>query len=240
MLPGKSLIDQFLGPQGTDRLRQMAGNVTGQASQTARGMDGRSLATGALAGGLAGLLLSGGSPKKLLKGAVQAGGVALIGGLAYKAYSDWQAGKAAQPVAADAPPPALPAPDGTAFLPSDPAAADSLSLKLVRAMVAAAKADGHVTASERRRILAQLPELGLGDEAQAIIASEIEAPLDPGAIAALAATPEEAAEIYAASLLVVDPEAPAEAGYLALLAARLRLDPQLVQHLHAGAGAVTL
>ena len=47
-----------------------------------------------------------------------------------------------------------------------------------------------------------------------------------------------ATEIYAASLLVVDPEAPAEKGYLAMLAARLGLDPGLVAHLHARAEAL--
>jgi uncharacterized membrane protein YebE (DUF533 family) len=102
-------------------------------------------------------------------------------------------------------------------------------------MVAAAKADGHVTAMERRRIGTQLDTLGLGPEAQALITDELDAPLDVGRIAGLARTPEEAAEVYAASLLVVDPEAPAEKGYLAMLAARLQLDPALVSHLHARA-----
>lgn len=225
MLPGKSLLDQFLGPDAQTKLRDITS-------------DRKSLATGAVAGGLIGLLLSGGKPKKLVKNAVKMGGVALVGGLAYKAYQDWQAGKAPAPQTGGTEPPALPKPEGTVFLPSDTSAAEELSLKLVRAMVAAAKADGHVTSTERRKIAAQLPELGLGAEAEAIISDELDAPLDVGRVAAMAASPEEAAEIYAASLLVVDPEAPAERGYLAMLAARLRLDPGLVQHLHANAEAL--
>jgi len=55
----------------------------------------------------------------------------------------------------------------------------------------------------------------------------------------LRAPKEEAAEIYAASLLVVDPDLPAEKGYHALLAARLKLDPKLVEHLHANAAAIS-
>lgn len=222
MLPGKSLIDQFLGPDAMKKVGELT-------------KDRKSLATGAAAGGVLALLLSGGKPKKLIKNAVKLGGVALVGGLAYKAWQDWQAGRQPQAAGAGAPPPALPKPEGTVFLPADTGAAEALSLKLVRAMVAAAKADGHVTSAERRRIAAQLPELGLGSEAEALIAEELDAPLDVGRIAALAASPEEAAEIYAASLLVVDPEAPAERGYLAMLAARLRLDPDLVRHLHANA-----
>ena len=190
----------------------------------------------AVAGGLLGVLLGGKDTRRLAGSALKIGGAAALGGLAYKAWSDWQAGKAAG--AADAAPAALPPPDavqGTAFLPADPVAADDLSARLVRAMVAAVKADGHVTTQERRRIEGQIAELGLGPEAQALIAAELDAPLDPGRIAALAQGPEEAAEIYAASLLVVDPEAPAEKGYLAMLAARLNLDPGLVAHLHARA-----
>lgn len=46
---------------------------------------------------------------------------------------------------------------------------------------------------------------------------------------------ETAAEIYAASLLIADPSGPAERGFLAMLAAWLKLDPGLVEHLHANA-----
>lgn len=224
MLPGKSLLDQFLGPDAMKKVGELT-------------KDRKSLATGAAAGGVLALLLSGGKPKKLIGNAVRMGGVALVGGLAYKAYQDWQAGKQPGAATGDAPP-ALPKPEGTVFLPSDAGAAEALSLKLVRAMVAAAKADGHVTSAERRKIAARLPELGLGAEAEALISEELDAPLDVGRIAALASSPEEAAEIYAASLLVVDPEAPAERGYLAMLAARLKLDPKLVEHLHANAEAL--
>lgn len=223
MLPGKSLLDQFLGPDAMKQVEGLTGNR-------------KSLATGAVAGGALAFLLSGGKPKKMVKNAVKMGGVALVGGLAYKAYQDWQAGRS--PAAAAEAPPALPRPEGTVFLPAETDKAEALSLKLVRAMVAAAKADGHVTTAERRRIAAQLPELGLGQEAEALIAQELDAPLDAGRIAELAGSQEEAAEIYAASLLVVDPEAPAERGYLAMLAARLKLDPRLVEHLHANAQAL--
>ncbi len=227
----KSLLDQFLGPN--------AGGGNAGQNQQGGGSNHASLAKGALAGGLVGLLMSGGSPKKMIKRAVKMGGAAVVGGLAYKAYSDWQAGKnPQQAVAGPGEVPALPAPEGTPFMPSNAAEAEDLSLRLVRAMVAAAKADGHVTTAERRRIMSQLPELGLGAEAEALIAEELDAPLDVGRVADMAKSPEEAAEIYAASLLVVDPEAPAERGYLAMLAARLQLDPGLVEHLHANAHAL--
>ena len=102
-------------------------------------------------------------------------------------------------------------------------------------MIAAAKADGQITPAERARIADTLPQLGLGPEAQELIAAELDTPLDIGAVAALAHGEEQAAEIYAASLLAIDPDGAAEKGYLAMLAARLRLDPGLVEHLNARA-----
>lgn len=228
MKDAKSLLDGLLGGRG---------GLGGLASGAKGAWDGQSgLAKGAMAGGLLGILMGGSGTRRMATSALKVGGAALIGGLAYKAYEDWQAGKAATSQPTDLA--ALPAPEGTAFLPADPIAADDLSARLLRAMVAAAKADGHVTPTERRRIGGQLATLGLGDEAQSLIEAELDSPLDVGAIAGLAKSQEEAAEIYAASLLVVDPDAPAEKGYLAMLAARLQLPPGLVEHLHARAASL--
>lgn len=227
MTQAKSLLDQLLGAA------QDAGGRGGDLSRLLAGKGG--LATGALAGGLMGLLMGGKGTRKLAKTVLKYGGAAVVGGLAYRAWQDWQANR--QPPAPGTPP-ALPDPSGTAFLPAAAPAQEDLAARLVTAMVAAAKADGHVTDDERARIAAQLGLLGLGTEARRLIEDELARPFDVGAVAALARTPEEAAEVYAASLLVVDPEAPAEKGYLAMLAARLGLDPGLVAHLHAGAASL--
>ena len=80
---------------------------------------------------------------------------------------------------------ALPSPQGSEFLPEGDDA-DRLATSLLQAMIAAAKADGHVTADERARIDGQLANLGLEDEAAALIAAELDAPLDVDRIAALA------------------------------------------------------
>jgi uncharacterized membrane protein YebE (DUF533 family) len=232
MKDAKSILDSLMGS-----VTQMTGGAGsgGLAGKAKSAWDGQSgLGKGAIAGGLLGILLTGGG-RKVLGTGLKVGGAALIGGLAYKAYEDWKAGKSAT---AEPGPVALPKPDGTAFLPSDPASADDLAARLLQAMVAAAKADGHVTTEERARIESQLGSLGLGTQAHAMIAAELDAPLDAGRIASLARSQEEATEIYAASLLTVDPDGAAEKGYLAMLAARLNLPVDLVAHLHARAAAL--
>ena len=213
--------------------QQGAGGIDLQGLMTGPG----GLATGALAGGLAGLLLGGKKPRKLAKSALKVGGVALVGGLAYKAWRDWQANKTPATVAPQPTQDVLP-PADSPFMPSSDAEEKNLSRVLMRAMIAAAKADGHVSEEERRRIADRLAALKLNAADMAFIDEELSGPLDIDTVAKGAACPEQAAEIYAASLLVVDPNGAAERGYLAMLAARLNLDPGLVQHLHANAGAL--
>lgn len=235
MKDAKNLLDGLMRGLGGKTGGSGGMGGLGDIAQQAKGMwDRQSGATkGAVAGGgLLAVLLGGKDTRKVAGTALKLGGMAVVGGLAYKAWQDWQAGKSPEIAKSDSPV-ALPAPEGTPFMPADQAQAEDLATRLVQTMVAAAKADGHVTPDERAKIESQLAQLGLDAEAEALIAKELDAPLDVGRIAALARTPEEGAEIYAASLLVVDPEGAAEKGYLAMLAARLGLDPELVKHLHA-------
>ncbi|MFN4155617.1 MAG: tellurite resistance TerB family protein [Paracoccaceae bacterium] len=236
MFNAKSLLDSVIGQVNQATGGQIGVQSADDLGQKAKELWGgqSTLGKGAIAGGLMGILMTKGGRRMLGTGA-RVGGAALIGGLAYKAWQDWKDGKA---VTTEPGPVALPQPGDTRFLPTDAAQANDLSARLLQAMVAAAKADGHVTADERARIDGQLAALGLEAEASALIAAELDAPLDAGRIAALARTEEEAAEIYAASLLVVDADGAAEKGYLAMLAARLQLDAGLVAHLHAKAEAL--
>ncbi len=232
MKDAKSLLDSLMGSvSGITR-----GAGLGDLATKAKGAwdDQSTLAKGAIAGGLLGVLLSG-NARRMLGTGVKVGGMAMIGGLAYKAWEDWKAGKSA-----DAGGEVEAAPDGTAFTPIDTDLADNLAARLLQAMVSAAKSDGHVTDTERASIDAQLGSLGLGDEATAMITAELAAPLDVGRIAALAEQPEDGVQIYAASLLVVDPDGAAEKAYLASLADRLGLAADLVAHLHAKAATLRM
>lgn len=219
----KQLFAQYLGGQ--------AGQATDGASK-ANTFGG--LAGGALAGGLVGLLTGTKTGRKLGKGALVYGGTALLGGLAYKAWRDWQNGKPAPiPQAATAAGAALPPmpPSGSAFLPQPGEEAD-LNRALIRAMIGAAKADGRVDAEEQQRIFHHINTLGVDAATRSFVMDELAKPLDLDAIVASATCPETAAEIYVASLIAIDPSGAAEKGYLSMLAVRLKLDPGLVDHLH--------
>lgn len=262
MFDARKLLDQFLGAGGlpgatapnqlpqTTPDQQPAGVSQGDGSPLdglpGGDMLGRMLNSGALggaaAGGLATLLLTNKTSRKMAGSLVKYGALAAVGGVAYKAYSDWQAGKSADvtrtETASAAPPPP---PDNSAFLAGGaPEAQSDLSLALLRAMIAAAKADGHIDADEQQRIFGFLDQVDLDTEAKAFVMDELRAPLDIDAVARAATSQEIAAELYAASLLIVDEQNPAEKGYLAMLAARLKLPQDLVDHLHASVSGANL
>lgn len=223
MFDPQKLLEQFLGgSQGNTPARD--GKTGGMTSPDFM----KGLAAGGVAGGLAGILLGGKTSKKLAKGAVKLGGTAALAGLAYKAYESWRASQQA-PVAEVAPPmkDVTPQPEGTRFLPSASTERDGMSLAILRAMISAAKADGHIDAQEHQRIFAKLDALDLDTEEKAFIIDELRKPLDIDAVVKAAVTPELAVEIYAASFLAIDPDDPAEQAYLAMLASRLKLDPGL-------------
>ena len=186
------------------------------------------LAAAGAAGGLAGLFLGGGKPKKLAKNAVKFGGVALVGGLAYKAWRDWQS-KNATPGAAQ------PIQHGreALFVPESHDEQARLARVLAQAMITATKADGRVTTAEKTRIIDQLTTLGVCDSDLGFIRTEIDKPFDMETLVREATSPELAVEIYTASLLAIDADGMAERGYLNMLATRLALDPSLVEQIHS-------
>jgi uncharacterized membrane protein YebE (DUF533 family) len=215
--------------------KQLFSQYRGSHVATSGDDSGNTPNPGGLAGGaLAGLLTGRKTGRKLGKNALIYGGTALVGGLAYKAWRDWQDGKPVNETVSaidNEVQPDIP-PSGSGFLPS-PGCEDDLKRALLRAMIRATKADGRIDPDERQRIFKQVEALGLDEDTRAFVHDELSSPLDIDAIAGAAAREETAAEIYAASLMAIDRSRPAEQGYLALLAARLNLDTGLVQHLNA-------
>lgn len=233
MLNARKLLDDLLGSQvpGTQ------GTVRDKAGQAAQMARDNPLAAGALAA----VLLGTGTGRKLTGSALKIGGMAAVAGLAYKAYQSYQAGNAPSApsgAAEDARGEMLPPPADSPFDPGTaPQGSDEFALILVRAMISAARADGHVDAEERRRIADRVALAGLDAESQAFLNRELEQPVDLDAIVGAARNEEQRVEIYTASRIAIDPETRAERGYLDLLAGRLGLPDALVDHVDATVSA---
>jgi uncharacterized membrane protein YebE (DUF533 family) len=233
MFDAKSLLDQFLGAgngaaggrPGSSRWGDMANTVRGKLTQPGVG----TFAGGAAAGGLLGVLLGSGKVRKMAGGVLGYGAAAAIGALAHKAYQNWQQGQ--RPAdAAPATPADVPA-RGSPWAPIAAPTGEAFELALIRAMIGAAKADGHMDDAEQRRLFDQVDRLGLDAEAKAFVFDAMRETVSLDDIARHATTPEQAAEIYLASRLAIEPDHPAERAYLQALANRLRIEPELAAHL---------
>lgn len=187
-------------------------------------------AVGAAAGaGLLAVLLGQKSVRKMAGGLVGVGASAALGALAYRAWQNWNSG---QPVAAAPVATAADAPlENSPFLPKADASGQPFALALIKAMVAAANADGHIGPEEHKQIFDAANRAGFDPEAKAFIFDALSNPPTVRQIAAMADGMEQAAELYLAARLAIDPDHPSEKAFLESLAQAMNLPPQFVVHL---------
>ncbi len=178
---------------------------------------------GAAAGGALGLLLGSKRGRRFGGKALKLGSLAALGALAYKAYGSWQAQQQAQQARpqGSAAAPVLQPPRTVNLLPAPEVELHSLAM--LRSMIAAAKADGHLDERERGLVEAELGRLQADAATRRWLEDEIRRPLDPADVARAAGSPEMAAEMYLASLLVADETSFMERAYLDELARQLKL-----------------
>ena len=219
-----SILNQVLngGQQITQQRKSggTLGNILGNINNdTLKGFGGGVAATGLLS------LLMG--KKGFGSNALQLGSMAALGALAYNAWKNYQSGQAAPVSAAQGQ--FIPAEERTQ---AQSAQASELTIK---AMIAAAAADGRIDTAESSAILAQIGTENA--EARAWLEQQIHNPPTPQTLAAeVGNDPALAAEIYLASRIVCGDLDRKEIVYLHELAEALHLDDALVEKLEHQAG----
>jgi uncharacterized membrane protein YebE (DUF533 family) len=222
MFDARKLLDQVMGAIPAEaRAKLPTGATSGANGQ---------LLTGALAGGVLGMLAGNKSARKF---ATKSAGTALkLGGLAAVAaigYTAWQRSRGQSEAPMQLPP------AGSPF--AIEAVDDTLARGVLVAMIQGAKADGHIDAQEHARIFEQIDQMGLDGEAKAFVMDELREPLSAARIAGYAKSPEAAAELYAATLLAMDPDTPEERNFLIRLQGALDLAPDLAAQIEAAVRA---
>jgi uncharacterized membrane protein YebE (DUF533 family) len=236
MFDPKSLLDQFLGGNAGGQPGGIGG-MARNAQQKFQTSGMNSFGGGAAVGGVLGLLLGGKGVRKMAGGAMGYGGAAVLGALALRAYQSYQQGQAVQStvpasmneltqIPPSQLPHALPAADGSPF-----------ELLLMRAMIGAAKSDGHIDTQEQQHVFEQVEKLGLDAESKAAVFDLLAKPLDLAKLDASVGTEAQRAEIYLAARLATDGNHPGERAYLDALAARLQLPAPLRAHLENQLGS---
>jgi len=185
-------------------------SLLGQKSGSGKSDLSQMLVPGAL-GGLAGLLLSSKSSRKMLAkygtGALLVGGGAVAGSVLWNKYKD--------KLRAD--------PQTASQYVEAPAPLDVRTERLILALVFAAKSDGHIDAKEQQAIEQQLREAGIEEQGRAMIARAMEQPLDPQRLARDVHNEEEALELYFISCAAIDIDHFMERSYLNALGEALKL-----------------
>lgn len=195
---------------------------------------------GALAGGALGLLLGNKKFRKMGGKVATYGGIAALGAVAYRAYQDWQTKQGEPGSTAPASPPAAAAPmpvTPQAFAQLPAPEIEEHSRNVLAAMISAAKSDGHIAEAEQQLLDAEFQRFQGTGEDHRWVTTQLARPADPAAIARLAQTPEQGAEIYLASVLVTGADSFMERAYLDELARQLGLAPELKTQLEQTAMA---
>jgi uncharacterized membrane protein YebE (DUF533 family) len=220
----KSVLDRLMAG-GQDLYRKgedaAAGRLGyGDDAESRKQMRNTALAGGAAAGVL-GLLLGTRGGRSVARTGLVLGGLGYLGKMAYDAYQK-HAGGAAQ---ADA------QPAGELAGPQ----AEARGAAILVAMIAAAKADGHIDAAEKKLITDRVADLGA--EAQSVLMDELSKPLDPVEVASHADSDQARREVYAVSVMVCGADHAEERAYLDRLAGALGLAPALAAEIERSVAA---
>lgn len=232
------LLEQLLRAGQGSRAQQGSGSMSSQdgLGGLLGGLLGGGNATdggGGLGGLLGGLLggrggsSAGGNSQGRSAGGVNYAALASLGMMAYQAYQSWQRSQAAAPQQAVRTVDQLSGPE-----------AEDHSHAILRALIAAAKADGRIDEQEQQLIYAEIKRHTSDPQLQQWLDEEVSKPLDAAEVAQSAQDPAMAAEMYLASVMLVDDQQPAERAYLDELAGALQIDPTLQVHLEQQAKRV--
>jgi uncharacterized membrane protein YebE (DUF533 family) len=209
------------------------------------GMATKNFAAGLLTGGVATSLLG---RKDTVETVAKVGGLALLGTLAYKAYGNYQqqktvGGNASVKTAVTQSAQGMISKAGgllsglmgnnqaaelsqplQANNPEQNQANSELAIAIIRAMIGAAKADGHMDEAETQKIMGNMESGGLSAQEKSLLMREIANNPNVTVIAQGVSKPEDAAQVYLAALIVCDSQCTNEQNYLRNLANVLKLE----------------
>lgn len=223
-----NLLNQFIG---TENQSDAGKNITGISNLLGKIRNSlpESLVGGAAAGSIVALLTSNKSARKFASTAASYGGAAVLGGLAFKAFKNWQLNSQYQsPVTRQS---ATTCSDSTIgyenYHYGSHVAAPDYELKLIKAMIASAKADGHIDAEEQHEIFQSIARMNLSSEMKTTVFDLLNHPISMEDIVRGVHDIGQKSELFLAACLVVDPDIPSVNVHLDQMANALMLPEDL-------------
>ena len=225
------------GGSAQDGLRDIIEKMGGQGANTddivgqiTDFLSKNKLGAGAALGGLGALILGTRTGRSIAVNAAKLGALAVVGGLAYKAYQNYRNGQspeASRNIVPEA------APGGTGF--EADRVSNEAARTYIRGMIAAAASDGRLDGEEQQRILGSLQQQGLDREAEEFLAHELNNPATIDDLVRGVRDDAEALQLYTAARVAIEPDTRGEQEFLYVLAERLGISHELRAHIEAGA-----
>ncbi|MFT7404111.1 tellurite resistance TerB family protein [Zhongshania sp.] len=226
----QTLLSQFMGAgqeqeQATLGQGGPLGHAKGGISQLVSGLPG-GLAGGAAAGGLVALLVGNKKARKFAGKAATVGGAALLGGVAYSAFKNWKQSSNEQHSG-----PQTLVPVSKSSFETTATLDDKFQLTLIKAMIAAARADSEIDSKEQDKIFDAVDKIQLAPEMKNQVFDLLRKPPSIEELVRETNTLEQKTEVYLISCFAIEVDQPSEREYLNQLEQALRLPAGLAQHL---------
>lgn len=184
---------------------QHVAGAQGNPVDGAQGADGLQKLLGPAAlGGIAGILFGGKGISSAIKGALVTGGGAYLWDKYKDRFREHNV-------------------DDPQFQASTTSRPAERAERMIRAMIYAAKSDGHIDDDEKKRISQELSQLNLGQQGQEIVNAAINEPLDPTLVAKGVTDEEEALQLFTLSSASINLDNFMEKNYLEALAKALHI-----------------
>jgi uncharacterized membrane protein YebE (DUF533 family) len=223
-----SILEQLTGGSNNKDETKASSSATSSLKGITDKIPG-GLTGGAVAGGLVALLLGSKSVRKTAGKAAKYGGVALLGGLAYKAYQNWQKNQSESSTNQTG--------SSDHYLEEAQQHMDgaetsnSFQLALIKAMIAAARADGQIDSDERAKISQAIEKMQIDSSEKSQLLELFLNPVSIDDFVGDLNSMEQRAEVYLASCLTIDLDHEAEYAHLSNLSKALELPSELEQEL---------
>jgi len=218
-----NLFKEFMGNEDKHNTTKKLTGISSILGKIRNNLSG-GLIGGAAASSIIALLINNKPARKFAGTAATYGGAAVLGGLAFKAYKNWQLNISNQKTAS--------IDHGyNDFYYGRHEAAPDYELKLIKAMIAAAKADGHIDAAEQQRIFQAVAQMNISNEMKSTVFDLLNHPISLNEIVLGVHDTGQKSELFLAACLVSDPLLPSVRIYLDQMAEALVLPEKLKQQI---------
>ncbi|MCW9047565.1 MAG: tellurite resistance TerB family protein [Gammaproteobacteria bacterium] len=218
-----NLFNEFVGNENKQEANKPLTGMSNFLGKIINNLTGGLIGSGT-AGSIIALLINNKPEKKLSGTAATYGGAAVLGGLAFKSFKTWQLNhKSKQSTDTDH--------DYKDIFYAPHEVVPEFELKLIKAMITASKADGHIDAQEQQRIFQAVAQMNISNEIKSTVFDLLNHPASVDEIVLGVHDTGQKSELFFAACLVSDPQLPSVKVYLDQLAYALALPENLKQQI---------